>query len=179
MESLKTSRKEKVHQRDIKVCTYQTNNRQIIVEGSLLDNRLIDTFHFSGENRPPATIHHLIIRLLIDSKLTIRQVETEMPCTPHTECPETIDSLQALVGIRISRGFTMRIKEMFSKGKGCSHLSELVIAMAPAAIQGFWTAFASEPLPAEMKDTMKLLLVDACWVWRRNGLALKQFGEES
>ncbi len=177
MEALKKSVREKIHQREINISTFKTDDKEIIVEGSLLDNRLVATYHLSGVDRPPDTVHHLIIRILVDKKLVIRQVETEMPRTPHVECPETIDSLQDLVGMKISRGFTMKIKNMFGKGRGCSHLSELIISMAPAAIQGYWTAISGDPISEDLKYTMKLLLTDTCWVWRRDGPAINQLGE--
>ena len=167
--------REKIHNREIKISTYKTSDRDIIVEGQLIDNKLIETLHFTGEHRSPDTIHHLIIRLLINKDLAISDVEVEMPRTPHDECVETIDSLQILKGMKIARGFTMKIKEMFSNGKGCSHLAELIISMAPAAVQGFWTGISSNPLPDEMKNTMLFLLNNTCWVWRSEGPLMKRF----
>lgn len=177
MKDLKNQIKDKIHQREMKISTYSTENQHIIVEGILIDNRLIDTFHLSGGERPATTVHHLIIRILVDKRLVIRQIETEMPETPHEECPEAMVSLQELVGMKISRGFTTKVKNKFGKGSGCSHLSSLIISMAPAAIQGYWTNVSSKPLPPDLKYTMKLLLADNCWVWRSDGSALKQLAE--
>ncbi len=177
MASLKELMVEKVHRRDLKISTYKAKDKCIIVEGELIDNSLIETHHYSGVKRPAKTIHHMIIRLLIDDKLTIKKVEAEMPEFPQEECPETQSSLNEVLGMKITRGFTLKIKEMFSMGKGCSHLAELIISMAPAAVQGYWTAFSSEPLPDNLRETMKLLLSDTCWVWRKDGPALKRITE--
>ena len=177
MKDLKSQVKEKIHQREMKISTYSAENDQIIVEGILIDNRLIDTFHLSGGKRPADTVHHLIIRMLVDKRLVIRQIETEMPETPHEECPKTMESLQELTGMKISRGFTTKVKDKFGNGRGCSHLSNLIVSMAPAAIQGFWTKVSSKPLPTDLKYKMKLLLADNCWVWRSDGTALKQLSE--
>ncbi len=174
MTSLKDLMQENVHQRDLKIKTFKTENNQIIVEGSLIDNRLIDIHHHSGVVKPAGTVHFMVIRLLVDSEFTIREVETEMPCHPHDECPETINSLQQIKDLKITRGFTMKIKEMFGKGKGCSHLSELIIAMGPATVQGAFTAFSSTPLPESRRETMKPFLQDTCWVWRKDGNAIKK-----
>ncbi len=173
VESLRSLKKEKVHARDIVISTYSTEGNEIIVEGQLIDNRLIETYHHSGENRSPDTVHHLVIRMLIDRDFHIREIEAEMPRTPHVDCRETAESLQVLKGMKIARGFTMKIKELFSNGKGCSHLSELIIAMAPAAIQGFWTAYSGNPLPKESKSSMKTFLKNTCWVWRSDGPLMK------
>jgi DUF2889 family protein len=176
LKSLEDLKKSRMHKRDILISTFSTGDKNIIVEGQLIDNKLIDTYHYSGDNRSPDTIHHLIIRLLINPKLTILEVETEMPRTPHEECLETQDSLQILKGMKIARGFTMKIKELFSNGKGCSHLAELIISMAPAVVQGFWTSFSSQPLPKDTVDSMKLLLNNTCWAWRSNGPLMKRLG---
>ncbi len=174
MTSLKEIREEKVHNRDIKVSTYKCKDNGIIVEGELIDNRVVDTHHYDGGKRPPGTVHHLIIRLLIDNEFVIQDVEVEMPNTPHEECPETQNSLDEIKGLKIMRGFTMKIKDMFSNGQGCSHLSELLISMAPAAVQGFFTSFSTEPIPDGMDKSMTLFLTDTCWVWRKDGPALKK-----
>ncbi len=178
MTSLKELREEKVHNRDIKVSTYKSKDGGIIVEGELIDNRLVNTHHHDGSKRSAGTVHHLIIRLLVDNEFVIQDVEVEMPTIPHDECPETKNSLDEIKGMKIMRGFTLKIKEMFSNGRGCSHLSELLISMAPAAVQGFFTALTTEPLPEEMGASVKLFLTDTCWVWRKDGPTLKRLMEE-
>ena len=173
MGSIKDMRKDKIHNRTITVNTYKADDACIIVEGQLKDDKLIETNHYNGSIRPAKIIHNLIIRLLIDSRLTIKDVEVEMPETPHEECPDTKTSLQQIVGMRISRGFSVKVKDLFTQGTGCSHLIELILAMAPTAVQGFWTAISSKPLPDNLRETMKLMLIDTCWVWRSDGPAIK------
>ena len=171
--SLNAMKQEEVHRRDHKISTYKAENHSIIVEGTLFDQRLIDIHHFSGTIRLAGIQHDMVIRLLVNPDLTIEDVEVEMPGHPHEECPETMESLQQIKGLKISRGFTMKIKELFSQGRGCSHLSELLIAMAPAAVQGFWTAFSSDSQPENVDNTVKPFLTDTCWVWRKDGNAIK------
>lgn len=174
MSSLKNQMDEPIHQRNIKIETFRTRNQHIVVQGTLIDNRLIRTYHLSGEERPASTIHHMVIRLLVDEKLTIQAVESEMPTYPHPECPETRPDLEKLVGMPIARGFTMKLKAMFEKGTGCSHLTELIRAMAPAAVQGFFTARSRKQRDNVSIENMKNLLVDTCWVWRKDGPAMRR-----
>lgn len=172
MTNLKDAMKEQVQRRDLKITTYKTDNKSIIVEGTLLDNRLIRTYHYSGAQREPGTVHHMIVRILVDETLVIREVETEIATHPHQDCPQTIESMQKIKGLKLTSGFTMKIKELFGRGKGCSHLSALCIAMASAAIQGFWTAIATDPVPMESVESAKSVLADTCWVWRKDGEAI-------
>ncbi len=163
----------KVHNRDIKVSTYQAPDNCIIVEGELIDNRLVNIHHFSGKVIPPDIVHHMIIRLLINRESEIKDVEVEMLETPQESCSETLDSLNPIIGMKIQRGFTMKIKDMFTGGKGCSHLSELLVSMAPASVQGGFTAFSSKPVPKEAAAGVRAILTDTCWVWRKDGPAIK------
>lgn len=169
---------EKVHSRDICISTFKAGEDQVIVEGVLHDKRLIETRHMSGETRPADTVHHMIVRWLVDKSLTIKQVEVELKRFPHQECPETESTLQKLEGMKVAKGFTMKVKDLFGKGIGCSHLTELVIAMAPATIQGFWTAHSGKPVSKKMAGSMKPMLENTCYVWRKNGPAIKKLEEK-
>ena len=44
-----------------------------------------------------------------------------------------------LVGLSIARGFTHRVRELFGGPRGCTHTTALLQAMAPIAMQCFWS----------------------------------------
>ncbi len=179
MSSLKELMGGKAHHRNISISTHACEDGNIIVEGELVDNRQVETYYYQGEKKPPGTVHHLIIRLLINGQsFAIEDVEVEMPGIPREQCIETIDSLNEIKGIKIVQGFTMKIKEMYAEGKGCAHLIELLIAMAPAAIQGFWTTVTQSPVPKEFSSSAVGFLSDTCWVWRKDGPEIKQMIKE-
>ena len=179
MSTLKDRMGDKVHHRNISTTTHSCENGDIIVEGELIDNRLVDTFDYQGEKTPPRMIHHLIVRLLINGQtFTIDDVEVDMPGIPREQCIETADSLDRIKGIRIVQGFTLKIKEMYLNGQGCAHLVELLLAMAPAAVQGFWTALSQKPIPKDLSSMAVSFLTDTCWVWRKEGPAICQLIEE-
>lgn len=174
--TLKEQMGEKVHHRKIDVSTYQTDGRDIIVEGELHDKALKRMYRLNGEMRDPHTIHNLIIRIRVNHRnLAIDEIETEMPGIPHGECSELKDSLAAIKGFRIAHGFTPALRRKFPKGQGCTHLMELLLAMAHAAIQGYSASMATRPIPEELKPAMEVFLTDTCWVWRKDGPTLKQF----
>jgi hypothetical protein len=162
---------DKVHTRSIEINTYEYDDRHLVVEGCLMDRRTGDYFLISGEKRPPGVVHHMVIRMLVDiSTLTIEDIEAEMPTVPHEECLETLESLAPVKGMRIASGFTLKVKELIGGIKGCSHLQALLIAMAPAAIQGFG-AYQSQR-PSGYGSNLPLIiqfLINTCWPWREDG----------
>ena len=106
----------------------------------------------------------MIIRMKVESlPLTISAIEVEMPGTPREQCRETIDSLKPIAGMQIVAGFTAAVKEKVGGRKGCAHLTALLIAMAPAAVQGFWANHAQNPVKDDIQpEAVHQFLVNTC-----------------
>jgi hypothetical protein len=171
MISLDKSKGRKIHARNIEISTYESDSENIIVEGILKEDRLIPVYHHSGEKHPPHTVHHMIIQMLIEpSSLTIKEIKVEMPQTPHGDCIQTSKSLQQLSGMRIAPGFISKVKKKLGGIKGCLHLTTLLLAMAPAIIQGYWVYRNKKEDNNEISTEMvNDYLIDTCWVWRKDG----------
>ncbi len=162
---------EKIHTRHIDVSTYSVGDNSVIVEGILQDDRLIPYYRMTGEKHPPHTVHRMIIRMRVSGDdLTIAEIESRFDDFPQAECPQTAGCLSDLNGWKIAPGFTQKVKTLLSGRNGCAHLTALLLAMAPAAVQGYWSNRARKPqdkaIPADIMDQF---LIDTCWVWRREG----------
>jgi len=168
-----------VHIRSITTKTYSLRDDTILVQGILKDNRLAETYSITtGDRMEPGVVHELTISLLIKGDLLrIDDVDVEMNHIPRQDCIEMKNALQPLKGKRIAPGFTSWVKSTLGGPKGCTHLNALLIAMAPAAVQGFWTNRVREPL--NVREASKGMdagyLIDTCWVWRSDGELAKQF----
>lgn len=174
---LENYKNEAVHKRDIKISTFECDKGGIIVEGELIDNRLRTDFSPADEKRSTKTIHHMKIRMWIDGQpLKIKEIEAEMPGIPYKECAETCKSLDRIKGMSIVTGFTMKVKDILGGINGCAHLTALLIAMAPAAIQGYWSHYSRNLMnEKDSSDSMRKFLVDTCWVWRKEGALFNNF----
>ena len=171
---------QKIHTRLIDIATYSGASDSIIVEGILRDERLLDTYRPTGEIYPPGTIHHMIIRIEVKGpQLVIEDIEVEMPTIPHDACIKTLESLEPIKGMPIISGFTAKVKDLVGGVKGCCHLLSLLTAMAPAAVQGAWSAMAREPIDPEVYMPMALGRVkNTCWVWREDGPLMQEWSSK-
>ncbi|MBT8369152.1 MAG: DUF2889 domain-containing protein [Deltaproteobacteria bacterium] len=177
MIKIDTDKNEKIHTRRIEVATYDCGQQAIIVEGKLKDDRLQSISRPTGEQVPPGTVHHMIIRMQVRGpKLTIEDIEVEMPTVPYEECIETLTSLEPVKGMHIASGFTNDAKELVGGAKGCAHLVALLVSMASAAVQGAWTAVSRRPADqSAYRDRAIDAIVDTCRVWRKDGPKFKKY----
>lgn len=165
-----------IHTRTITVHTFETGGDALLVEGTLTDHRLARyRVWATGEEADPGVIHGLFIAMTVAvPSLEIRKVRTKTSVVPMAECREAADALSGLEGLCLRPGFTEQARRLLGRSRGCLHLLHLVLAMASAALQGFWTYYSEQggaqgprPLPDEV-DPLALVR-DTCWVWRADG----------
>jgi hypothetical protein len=170
---------ENLHSRNIHIVSYLYGEDAIALEGRLTDDRLRQIYTLFGEKRPAGIVHDMVVRMIVRGpKLVIEEIEAEMVSVPNPDCRGALCSLLPLKGEGISAGFTAKVHRMVGGVKGCAHLVALCRAMASAAIQGAWSAVASQPL-SEGKITKRHLksVLNTCHLWRPDGPLVKQANE--
>jgi len=178
MQSIGKSKGEKLHTRSIEVTTYDYDGQKIIVEGFLKDYRFQESRVITGETFPSGVIHHMAIRLLVNcSNLLIEDIDVDMISVPREECRETIGCLAPIKGLTITKGFTAKVKNLAGGKKGCTHLVELLQAMAPAAIQGYAAYQSNKPAVFDPDRARMILefLINTCHAWRKDGPLVERF----
>ena len=170
-------KKEKIHTRTIDIATYKASEDTIVVEGILKDERLLESFLATGNKRPPGIFHHLVIRIEVKGpELVIQDIEVEMPKVPNEYCKEIIDCLAPIKGTPIVSGFTRKAKAMAGGPRGCNHLLALLIAMAPAAVQGAFSLISLKPIEKGSGDKIRSeRLKNTCYAWRENGPLMERY----
>jgi hypothetical protein len=170
-----------VHQRTIEVKSYALEDGRLIVEGWLRDDRYVNGYGWDGRERPGGVVHWIGARLLIGGwPITIEAAEAEMVKTPHELCPTTVDTIERLVGVHITSGYTDHVKRLLGGTEGCIHLSHLVAAMGSAAVHGYWTQHTREkrPLPNSLDEMPGLaVVIDSCRLWKKNGPLVNRLKE--
>jgi hypothetical protein len=170
-----------VHERKIEIRSYPAGPQQIIVEGWLKDDRRVGGFHWDGRPRPPGVVHRLGIRLLVGGwPLTIQEAEAEMVEIPHELCRTLEESLNKIIGLTSAPGFSDQVRRLLGGLEGCSHLTHLLLAMAPAILHGFWTQLSKQPrpVPQSLEEVQGLsYLVNSCRLWSEDGPLLQMVRE--
>jgi hypothetical protein len=177
MQSIWESKGKKLRTRKIEVSTYEYDEQRVIVEGSFKDGRFRKSYIITGEISPSGLIHHMTIRLLVNcSNRMIEDVGVNLTSFPMEECRETIGSLAPIKGLTITKGFTLKVKQMVGGNKGCTHLVELLQAMAPAVVQGVNTHQSQIPSSFNTDRTQRMLknLINSCYAWKEDGPLVKR-----
>jgi hypothetical protein len=110
--------------------------------------------------------------------MTIEKAEALMGHYPREECPVVLPWMSRLEGKQVIAGFTMLVKELIGDNQGCAHLSSLVIAMGPAAVQGFWAAYGVDKNKLSLRQEAIKGVVNTCYLWRADGPLIRQLKEE-
>lgn len=108
-------------------------------------------------------LHDLWIRLTVDSQYVIRHIEASSDATPYDVCKQAGHSLGMMVGERIGAGWSKRVKARLMGATGCTHLTELLIPMATATIQGIKGLEVARHGRSDLIDTPKQL--NSCYAY--------------
>ncbi len=169
--------KPKVHTRDIHLATYSHTDSQVIVHGILKDRRYIKVFDVTGDIKEPGIIHHIDVKLLIKSDpLRIEDIQAQMIHVPMSECHTTLDTIESLKGLEIKSGFSKTIRSIAGGKNGCTHLSQLIVAMGQEIVHGWLTHNRKNksPVPKDLDSFKeKKFLIDSCRMWAEQGPKIK------
>jgi hypothetical protein len=106
------------------------------LEGELIDTKAYDSASSGSHPRAAGEpIHHMRIRLTIDDDLVVREAVAVMVNTPFGECAPAAQPFDRLVGAQIGLGWRIAVNSAMGNVKGCTHLRELLSAMATVAFQ--------------------------------------------
>jgi hypothetical protein len=130
------------------------------------------------------------IRLTLDHKFTIVDVEAVTDKSPYAICGEVAPDFKKLIGLRIGGGFHRQARERLGGVHGCTHIVELLGPVATTAFQTVSSRKARElnnaqriksgnpPKPApedSSKSPRKPYVIDTCHAWAADGDVVKRW----
>ncbi len=166
-----------LHTRDYRVDAYRAGPTTLRLRGQLRDTKP-DGLWVLVEDDKPMTIHHMIVDLIIEvPSLEITAAIPVMETRPHHECREILGRYEGLVGLSIARGFTHKVRELFGGPRGCTHVTMLLQAMAPVALQSIFSFMEPEPdgapVDVRRRDEQRRVHFErnrgSCHVWADDG----------
>jgi hypothetical protein len=174
-------KEEPVHKRKLEMRTHALDGDRLIVEGRLKDERFVSGYHWDGKPRKEGIVHRMAVRLLIGGwPPSIMDAEAEMHDIPHELCPTTLDAVKRIIGLSVTPGFSEEIRKRIGGIEGCTHLMQLITAMGPAVLHGYWTQRSRKkhPLPGSLEELPGLnSVINSCRLWREDGPFLKMIKE--
>lgn len=170
--------REAVHTRSIVCRSFRRADGLIDIDGRFVDTRPFEyDSEWRGHCAAGAALHHMQVRLTVDSARHIRALASAMPGTPYAGCAEINPNFQRLVGLSIGRGFGKALRERLGGVQGCTHVRALLETMAAAAVQSF-ASNAHAPRkpgqPAPVRIWRLDGLIDTCHSYRGDGPIVQQ-----
>ncbi|MGD9793339.1 MAG: DUF2889 domain-containing protein [Acidimicrobiia bacterium] len=178
---------EPMHYRNYAVRAFRLSPSQFLLRG-VVDDRKAGKNWVPWDDRP-MVIHHMVLDMVVSYPgLVIESAKAVVDQHPQPHCPSIEPHYQGLVGLSIARGFTHKVRELFGGPKGCTHVTALVQAMAPVAMQATWgmdqmnrrDAFAAEghdveremlpPRSTEDRVHSSMRSINTCHVFAEDGL---------
>ncbi|MGE4242433.1 DUF2889 domain-containing protein [Ramlibacter sp.] len=166
--------RKRLHTRTVVCDTFQRDDGLFDVEARIEDRK---HYEFSmlerGPYAPGEPYHSIGVNLVVDGRMKIVAVGTDMAAHPFDECKQAAPPAQKLVGATLGRGWRKAVDEAVGGAAGCTHMREMLYAMASSAIQAIPTyarlgARATPPDPAGM-PAKPPPFIDGCHSWRSDG----------
>lgn len=182
---------EPLHLRNYAVRSFRLSPDRFLVRG-VVDDRKGGSSWIPWDNTT-VVVHHMVLDLVVEfPSLVISEASVVMETHPHDTCFHIEDKYRLLKGVSVARGFTHKVREMFGGPRGCTHVTALLQAMAPVAVQStFGMGRANsrdamiadgrdpskEPLPAPTEEDRRLaamVSLNSCHVWDEEGETVRK-----
>jgi hypothetical protein len=173
-----------IHTRRYEVRAFRMADDRFLLRGVVCDEKPAGLY--VTEDPDPLWLHHMIVEMeVVYPTFVIERAYAKFHQHPHLSCTDITDHYKKLEGMSIARGFNAKVKELFAGSRGCTHITALLSAMAPVAIQTGWSMRVtamnegespSNPSDAEIEQREKQLAgtINTCHMWDESGELVAQ-----
>jgi hypothetical protein len=153
-----------LHHREIDLRFYRRSDGLYEVEGKLLDRKAHAFRRVLQDHDTPAgaALHDITVRLVIDEQQVIHDASATMTVTPFEVCRGAVGTLQPLIGLRIGRGWSKRVRELLGGAACCTHIVELLGPMATTVHQGLAPQRLQRMAQADVNASTR---IDSCYAY--------------
>jgi hypothetical protein len=165
-----------LHTRNIDMRGYRRADGLWDIEGHLTD---VKSYAFDNEWRgtiaPGVPIHDMWVRLTIDDAMTVQDIEVTTDASPFRICGDVAPNFDAVKGLTIGPGWTRRIKQVLGGRKGCTHLVEMIGALATVAYQTRARERGASPAESADAPARRPAFLNSCHALASDGEVVKRF----
>ena len=180
-----TDTRKLVHTREYRFDGYEREDGLFDIEGHMTDKKPYSFPNsFRGRIDAGEPIHDMWLRITLDLDMEVKAIEAVTEEGPYPVCPAITPAFQKVVGMKVGPGWRQSLKRELGGIQGCTHLVEMLGAMATAAYQSMWPALARrseeqrKAALAEGKDPGELekrpALINTCHAYASNGEVVKK-----
>ncbi|HEV3490977.1 MAG TPA: DUF2889 domain-containing protein [Reyranella sp.] len=162
------------------------------IEGRITDEKSYEHANeWRGPLKPGDFVHDMSIRLTLNDRFTIVDVEAVTDKSPYRICGDVAPDFKKLIGLRIGGGFHREVRARLGGVHGCTHIVELLGPVATTAFQTVSSGKARElerahrakndPAPrvaAPSKPRRKPSVIDTCHAWAAGGPVVKRWAPD-
>lgn len=164
------------------------------IEGRITDEKSYEHANeWRGTLKPGDFVHDMSIRLTVDHKFTIVDVEAVTDKSPYRMCGDITPDFRKLIGLRVGGGFHRAVRERLGGVHGCTHIVELLGPVATTTFQTVSSGKARElerahrakkgdakPREPEIagKPRRKPYVIDTCHAWAADGAVVKRWAPD-
>lgn len=162
------------------------------IEGRITDEKSYEhASEWRGPLKPGDFIHDMSIRLTLDNKFTIVDVEAVTDKSPYRICGDVAPDFKKLIGLRIGGGFHREVRARLGGVHGCTHIVELLGPVATTAFQTVSSGKARElsrayraktgdsaKPGATPKPRRKPYVIDTCHAWAADGPVVRRWAPD-
>ena len=159
------------------------------IEGRITDEKTYEHANeWRGALKPGDFVHDMSIRLTLDHRFTIVDVEAVTDKSPYRMCGDIAPNFKKLIGLRVGAGFNRAVRERLGGREGCTHIVEL---LGPVATTAFQTAgsrkvrdlneahrikIGKPPKPEDAgKPKRRPYMLDSCHTWASDSEVTKRW----
>jgi hypothetical protein len=162
------------------------------IEGRITDEKSYEHANeWRGPLKPGDFVHNMSIRLTIDHRFTIVDVEAVTDSSPYRICGDVAPDFKKLIGLRIGGGFHREVRARLGGVHGCTHIVELLGPVATTAFQTVSSGKARElerahraksdlapTADAPSKPRRKPYVIDTCHAWAADGPVVRRWAPD-
>jgi hypothetical protein len=162
------------------------------IEGHITDEKSYEHANeWRGPLKPGDFVHDMSIRLTLNDRFTIVDVDAVTDKSPYRICGDVTPDFKKLIGLRVGGGFHREVRARLGGVHGCTHIVELLGPVATTAFQTISSGKArelerahrakSDPAPQEdapSKPRRKPYVIDTCHAWSADGPVVKRWAPD-
>jgi len=178
-----------LHTRKVTCQGFYRDDGLFDIEGRITDTKTYEHANeWRGPLRPGDLVHDMSIRVTLDHRFTIVDVEAVTDSSPYRMCGDIAPNFKKLIGLRVGPGFTKAVRQRLGGVHGCTHLVEL---LGPVATTAFQTAGSKKANDLQLDHRLKIgkppkprdpaapprkpYMLDSCYSWASDSEVTKRW----